>query len=174
MGSGKGKSRRSQSSESGGAVLSSVPSGALYEEMRWESFLQSSGVEDVPVLSYYFDDIHAGAVGITGMRAYNLAVDDYKKVVTELFMDAVNVRAIRLPSPYSAEDFVFEMESRPTYDDETVYVNIALKSKPNSGMPILDPTVYINTESVLSDGNTHYVLQVISWRINELLGLVER
>ena len=107
MGTGKGQTRRAQS-----VVLVAPPnvvhsdrSAAAEAERvalqykKWEEFIATSGVGFIKVRRYY--------MGKDFDRS--MAREDYEKVLTEQFADAVQVGALVLPGNYKAEDFRFEV-----------------------------------------------------------------
>src|ERR1039458_10376774 len=91
MGSGKGKSRRVQTSLPAGAQVSEH---MTFTEGKWNEFIDANDLMGVMMHDYY--------LGSTTKCSKDEA---YRRLVTEFFRDAVAVGAITLPSPYTVEDF---------------------------------------------------------------------
>src|ERR1039458_9500526 len=118
MGSGKGKTRRAQSGVADATVStrppSSMPPTVSLCEGSWDKFIRDSGLRRVKVKDYYLKDASLILGGL-----------DYDKIFNDLFLDAVTVNAITLPSPYTVDDFKFGVELDPGHT-----VNVSLKAKP--------------------------------------------
>src|ERR1039458_4211841 len=93
MGTGRGKSRRAQ------ALASKSPGTQRlsFERQKWDDFVQNSGMGEVKAYRYY-----------RWPPKKSVVFYDAEEMITELFMDAVDVGAIFIPDGYSAEDFVFK------------------------------------------------------------------
>src|ERR1022692_21084 len=115
MGSGKGKSRRAKAS-------AGTADHVAYNTSKWRKFTNSEGLWGMRVYDYYLGE---------GNDRYPTK-EEHEKVMGELFRDAVDVGAFTLPSPYKAEDFVFQilMDGDRTQEQE---VRINVKDNPSIG-----------------------------------------
>jgi hypothetical protein len=120
MGGGKGKSRRVRS-----VTLSSQPAQVLTEKWtEWQEFVWGSKMGDVQLHEYYL-----------GTAPEELTSEDYEKLLTELFSDAVAVGAIALPDPYRPDDFAFRIVGDKSTNvgwRRDADAEIVLKSEPDS------------------------------------------
>src|ERR1035437_4932500 len=90
---------------------------AGYHLVEWTRFVNSSGLEKINLHEYYL-----------GEELLQITNDDYAKLLTELFADAVAVGAIVLPRLYKAEDFLFEVSPDPhTFQQKA---ELSLRSAP--------------------------------------------
>jgi hypothetical protein len=121
MGSGKGKTRRAQSTEP-----KSHPQAATCDKDKWYEFINSSQLKNVQVYEYYFKNSEEPDFLDTDA--------DREKVIKELFADFVAVGAITLPSKYDVADF--EFKTRPGQDPWNPVVDIFLKGDRNPNTPI--------------------------------------
>src|ERR1039458_7396087 len=94
MGSGKGKSRRSQSKElavgSKSPAVSKEPTRVAFHPKKWEEFAQRKGMPELGLWSYYCGQ---PPVGKNHMGSSSKA---FNAVVAGLFADAVAVGAIEI------------------------------------------------------------------------------
>src|ERR1035437_7126697 len=116
MGSGRGKSRRTQVTYTladGTKVKNGVT--VVTRMNAWQDFVAESGLKGVSLHEYYVDSL---AIGDPDMSSQGRA-----KLITEIFADMVAAKAIRLPEPYKAEDFRFTAPHRSQWA-------VHLKSQP--------------------------------------------
>ena len=105
MGAGKGQTRRVQGRVSG-VRHAPVKTKATkwvkvkFNRSEWAQFLKDSRLANVNIYKYYLGSIPS-----------KITFEDYDKVLTELFADAVEVGAVVLPEPYKAADFRLEAAS---------------------------------------------------------------
>src|ERR1022692_3387271 len=91
MGSGKGRTRRTQSS-----IYTDSPPVADFQMAKWDEFINGIGVRNVKLRQYYL-----------GGATRKLTFEDCGKLITELFVDAVTSGALTLPPPRKPEEFEF-------------------------------------------------------------------
>src|ERR1035437_1278349 len=97
MGSGKGKSRRTQT-----AAATGDESGAAVLEGVWEKFLIAQKLTGKTLPGYYLD------LPLPGDCA--LSIPEAEKLVQEFFQDLVTIGAVLLPNNQKGEDFSFQIE----------------------------------------------------------------
>src|ERR1035437_74686 len=102
MGSGQGKARRTSSLQPRlRAQATAVPVGSekvMLRRKKWEEFVKNIALEGER------GRVHHYYLGETKQSPTNA---DYGKMITELFADAIAVKAIILPEPYTASSFEF-------------------------------------------------------------------
>ena len=140
MGSGKGKTRRALASVHG-RPLETV---AFYED-KWAEFVENSELKKVPLTQYYCGE---------DLSFAQITRADHEKMMTEIFKDAVEVGAIVLPEPFTADNFQFcEMDF---YKGEEI--GVALNAHPEIIEEVCSYTWANNMP--LSD---HYMKKVLQW-----------
>src|ERR1035437_7058916 len=102
MGAGKGQVRRARQEPT---IVGSMhkDAGATYDWRPWLDFIQGRGLENVSSTRYYL-----------GQGTPPRSDEEASKVLMELFLDSVAVGALKIPSPYTAEDFQIEVSGRRT------------------------------------------------------------
>ena len=131
MGSGKGKSRRTNAAT---AALRTV-AHATPDEEKWHDFVESCELASVGILRYYL-----------GRSPRKLTAEDCELVLTELFSDAVTVGAIALPEPYKAEDFAFDVP-QPGVDGARSFIRLRKNSE--GDQLLFDPYAWLGAEHVV-------------------------
>lgn len=132
MGSGKGKSRRVQST---GAT-----SGVAFNLEKWIDFVREQQLYDLELSEYYSTPTMVTADG-EKIPAYS-----YKEISTymagNVFNDLVSVGAIQLPQGIQADDFSFEVEDRkpePTAQHAQSILKMCLSGQPVWGEDVTSP-----------------------------------
>src|ERR1035437_9903178 len=97
MGSGKGKSRRTQTGTAAGAE-----SGAAVLEGFWEKFLIAQKLTGKTLTGYYLNLPLPGDCALTILEA--------EKLVQEFFQDLVTIGAVFLPNNQKVEDFSLQIK----------------------------------------------------------------
>src|ERR1039458_2453749 len=123
MGSGKGRSRRTQ-------VVGAAAKQVTFEIAKWDGLLEDMGVSNVNLHQYYL-----------GGAPQHMTNAGYEKLIAELFSDAVLAGAIILPSGRNVDDFEFLVVMHGGYVDA---LEIDLKGKGS----LKDP-LYFNAEHIL-------------------------
>src|ERR1017187_409628 len=98
MGAGKGKNRRVRT------TVEPVQQFATLDEAKWDEFVKDSDIAGTKIFQYYLGQTMNRSLEARPPK--DLAPEDWEKVSSELFQDAVSVGAIILAPPYAAEDFV--------------------------------------------------------------------
>ena len=146
MGSGRGKTRRAQ-----GITTRSDRSHAKsisYAEEKWAEFIEKSDLGATNVYEYYLGQNHNCP----------LDADDYKKLLEELFQDAVAVGAITLRSPYHVDDFAFIVKPHQSF----TYV-AEITRKDNLGVRcILENVLALSPELTLGNNRLQGVLSTVA------------
>jgi hypothetical protein len=99
------------------ANSSRLPQPVVLSKEIWDEFIKDNGLKSVRVGDYYLKDVPL----ISGEP-------DYGKFLEHLLSDAVAVGAIRLPSPYDADDFGFSVASNSGQHGHEV--EVSLKGRP--------------------------------------------
>ena len=100
-----------------------APRIASYDKEKWGEFVTNSGSLDTMVHEYYLGKPIAEGQG------FMISDEDRKKVIVELFTDAVDMGSIVLSNPYASEDFEFSIRPEGAYGRRSV--NISLKKDPS-------------------------------------------
>ena len=119
MGSGRGKTRRVQSSA--GLAAQAIPH-LLFDKGEWDEFVDGHDLVFVNLYEYYL-----------GRPGNHIDSSETKKVMDELFADAVAVGAIVLPDDYGVDDFEFRMLGRGR-------IEISMKNEPALGTALVTLT----------------------------------
>jgi hypothetical protein len=131
MGSGKGRTRRTQSS-----IYTDAPPSADFQIAKWEEFVEGLGVQNVKIRQYYLE-------GATR----KLTFEDCGKLITELFVDAVTSGALTIPSSRKAEEFEFCVVSELNSQKQ---MEVRLVGSTRSGsLDAVCEVIYFNSEGFL-------------------------
>ena len=158
MGSGRGQTRRAKAQ-----VAQQVRSKAdqvTFKQHVWVDFVAESGLTKMKLLQYYGAlksylelNPNAGKISVEEMNKLHLAT------TAELFADAVAVGALDLPSPYTTEDFVFEMvPGIQSFDDDGV--EASLKGKPELRAGVASAYLLRQDVPLASNGATFFLRQI--------------
>src|ERR1022692_1145024 len=116
MGSGRGATKRVQT-----VSAQTTSPTVVYDYKKWGEFLEKSGLRNVKACKYYLGrDEH--------WTAYS--EEEYTKLITDLFADAVEVGVLELPSFYVAENFEFQVRRRDGF--VYPYVRMLPKNQPKA------------------------------------------
>ena len=121
MGSGKGRSRRVLVSQPGTAKASQKKTS--FQGEVWGRFLHDSKITHYNLYKYY-------GLPMENRLRQTPTVEDYEKVFTELFADAVAIGVITLPSPWTLEDFRFKMKTNTSGSSTYGRITMELVSHP--------------------------------------------
>jgi hypothetical protein len=147
MGSGKGKARRAQATAHSNRSHAKTIS---YAEEKWAEFIEKSDLGTTNVYEYYLGQNHN--------YNYPLDADDYKKLLEELFQDAVAVGAITLHSPYHVDDFAFIVKPHQSF----TYI-AEITRKDNLGVRcILENVLTLSPKLALGDDRFYGVLSTVA------------
>jgi hypothetical protein len=154
MGAGRGKTRRAS------AVLANPTPEMRSEQVlcrpdEWDAFVSNVRLRKDNLHRYYL-----------GEEPLQVTHEDYAKILTELFADAVQVGAIVLPEGYNAESFQLAV----IHDEYTAQMKaeLSLKSQPSRKEFIYYFSHYISPRATLSDSAIKYVLQQIAQNAQKL------
>src|ERR1039458_7358275 len=89
----------------------------VFKREVWNEFVRGANLGSVRLGRYYLESASEGLSGANFWEV-GLTSKDLSKLLTNLFVDAVEVGAIVLPAPYGFEDFVFEAGIRQTSADQ--------------------------------------------------------
>jgi hypothetical protein len=134
-------------------------SQVYFYDKKWERFVVNSGAGGVDALTYYL-----------GEAPSQLTSSDQEKFFAELFTDAVDVGAIVLPSPYVAENFVFEADvNKNDYEyTKAAYMRVFLKSEPSVSGMFQYGEVYFGPSSTLDSSQFFHLLYSMAGGIVDL------
>src|ERR1035437_3013850 len=106
MGSGKGKTRRALAAAQLREKTAEKTDKIVFQQDKWVEFVKSGSIWEEEFYGYYLEE-NPNANLEDGRVPPHLEDEDYRKLMIELFTDAVSVGAIALPEPYNCEDFEF-------------------------------------------------------------------
>ena len=100
------------------AVPRVIGYNTIFDEWKWDHFVRDHGLERASLDQYYLGKNLDSVVTLS----------DCKRLLANLFSDAVSSGAVFLPSPYTYDDFTFEKVERHRGVAQGVDVRIVLKS----------------------------------------------
>src|ERR1039458_3410219 len=100
------------------AVPQMIKCDTIFDGWKWDQFVRAAGLERASLDEYYL-----------GKIVSNATESGCKKLFANLFSDAVSSGAVFLPSPYTHDDFTFEIQERNRGVVRGVPVRIVLKGK---------------------------------------------
>ena len=153
MGSGRGKTRRSQTARPQLGVQTSTPPGerVIQDWKKWVEFVKNDGLGEVNVYEYYL-----------GREPWQATHLQSAKVAAELFADAVALGAVVLPSPYKAEDFIFQMDTLGA-------LHVSLKRNIGEAERLLNIDYFLRSDQRVGDDDVGYAMARILKAITALI-----
>ena len=121
---------------------------------KWDDFLKGSGLEKVTLHQYYLDK-----------RDVMPSNADIKKLITNLFADAIDLGVIPLPRPYESKDFKFVVFTGGSLRR----IEVALKSKPSTHPKYLFSVRHLGEDTLLSSSYVRTVLNTAAFEVGNLL-----
>lgn len=164
MGSGKGRARRANAMTAAPPALGQL----TFDPSKWQEFVQDSALEEYNIRQYYCGTKRPSA----RHRPYSMHFDDYAKIVSELFADAVVAGAIILPATYTSTDFIFSAEERPGQPDGQVkarQVFVTLEGKPDSRRSLGQHEYWLVKGTTMGQSIVPTFLEAVAHVVNELL-----
>ena len=155
MGSGRGKMRRVRSAVAASSV------GVVYNMEKWRKFVESVSSND-EMSTLRLDEYYLGK------KVRMVGSEDFERLYSEIFSDAISVGAIVLPEDYRADDFEF-MVSPAACKVYVPEVRICLKSNPLMEVDLNHSAHNIMGYDPLSHMNTARQLNIIAQEIQTLL-----
>jgi hypothetical protein len=114
----------------------------------------------MPVFEYYLGDFAI----MLGENDYG--GDDYKKLVSDLFADAVAVGAVTLSAQLSATDLTFRMHPISVGDGWSRNIRVGLKAKPD--LMVTPVPMPFDSTNTMSSARVSEMLERIADAINDL------
>src|ERR1035437_9193525 len=155
MGAGKGKTKRASGTRTGASAGELVE----YHPRNWQKFVKESGIASMGVNRYY---LLAEEIAEPG----ELSSQARKKIITEVFADAVTTSTIVLPDPYKVEDFVFKGNGGDFY--------ISHKNYPDRDKALYDASDYLGIDPKLEDWATTESIANLARGVEDVLTWVTR
>ena len=166
MGSGKGKARRAQNIRAqivGQAQPAQTTSS--FDSKFWQEFVTTSGARAQLLTKYYLGDKNLTSVSGSSKAVSQTRVKEWEKSFQELFSDAIEVGALKLPLGYSATDF--EITLKPDIRGRTIgeglhgRMHILIENKKNE----YEKGAFFNFSGAYQLGSTTGILS----KMNELV-----
>src|ERR1039458_2559643 len=152
MGSGKGKTRRTQTNSASQPKLkntkttpstktATTANTVKTKPEKWEEFVHSSGTQTMQLSQYYLGKN-------VNKTTLNMKDHEYEKIMAELFADQIATGALSLPRTLNADNIIFKMSRNNKRGKLTIYQNymtITIKNEPGKDITILMPRFNFHT-----------------------------